>query len=193
MGSIPIRYVLLILGAGVPSGTPAICDVARDARGAVEARYAALAEAIRQNNVEKIPSFQAPNFSSSNPNGKTFDYAAMESYTRRLSSAIDSVVHIQNVIRSFELHGDKAVAEVCQEFSRMQRIGDGQPHRVDTSALQRETWVRRDGQWRRQRVEDVHGMRWFVDGVRVDPSKPYTHGMPAYEPESDPPTGCGLR
>jgi len=86
-----------------------------------------------------------------------------------------------------------ADADVCQEFSRIQRFADGRPRRVDTSALQEETWVRTAGAWKRQHVENVRGTRWFVDGVRVDPTKPYTPGMPAYVPDVDPPTGCGLR
>jgi hypothetical protein len=166
---------------------------AQDSRSAIEARYQQLAEAIRRNDVERILALQAPDFSSQNPEAGTFDFAAMERYTRRLTAALDSVIHIRNIIRTFEERGDTSVADVCQEFSRIQRLGDGRPHRVDTSVLQRETWVHlRDG-WKRLHVTNVHGMRWFVDGTRVDPSRPYTPGMPAYVPEVDPPTGCGLR
>jgi hypothetical protein len=117
----------------------------------------------------------------------------MERYTRRLAAAVDSVIHIGNVIRSFEERGDTSVADVCQEFSRLQRLGDGRRHRIDTSVLQRETWVHLADGWKRLNVTNEHGMRWFVDAVRVDPSKPYAPGMPAYAPEPDPPTGCGLR
>jgi len=94
---------------------------------------------------------------------------------------------------SLEERGDTAVADVCQEFSRLQRLGDDRSHRIDTSVLQRETWVYLADGWKRLNVTNEHGMRWFVDGVRVDPSKPYTPGMAAYVPDPDPPTGCGLR
>jgi hypothetical protein len=166
---------------------------AQDFRAAIEARYQQLGEAIRRNDVDGILALQAPDFSSRNPGGGTFDYAAMERYTRRLAAAVDSVIHVRNSIRTFEERGDTSVADVCQEFSRIQRLGDGRAHRIDTSVLQRESWVRLPGGWKRFHVTDVHGMRWFVDGTRVDPSKPYKPGMPAYVPEVDPPTGCGLR
>jgi hypothetical protein len=182
-----------MLGAGaLPASRPKLLS-AQDARIAIEAQYERLADAIRRNDVPGILAVQARAYSSINPTGSTFDYAAMERYTRRLAAAVDSVIHIRNVIRTFEQHGDTAVADVCQEFSRIQRLGDGRPHRVDTSALQRETWVRLADSWTRLHVEDVRGTRWFVDGVRVDPSRPYTPGMPAYVPAVDPPTGCGLR
>jgi hypothetical protein len=167
--------------------------LAQESKTAIESRYQQVAEAIRRGDVEGILAIQAPDFSSSNPNGSTFDYAAMESYTRRLAAAVDSVIHIRNVIRSFEERGDTAVADVCQEFSRLQRLGDSRRHRIDTSVLQRETWVHLADGWKRLNVTNEHGMRWFVDGIRVDPSKPYVPGMPAYVPEPDAPTGCGLR
>lgn len=178
--------------AGAIAGTPRPLP-AQDARAAIETQYQRLAVAIRRNDVDSILALQAPDFSSNNPEAGRFDRAAMEQYTRRLASAIDSVMHIDNMIRNFQAHGDTAVADVCQEFSRIQRLGDSRPHRIDTSVLQRETWVRKTDGWKRLRVTDVHGMRWFVDGVRIDPSRPYASGMPAYVPAVDPPTGCGLR
>ena len=162
-----------------------------DARAEVAAQYERLAEAIRRGDVEAILAMQAPDFSSSNVGGGVFDYAAMEAYTRRMTSAIDSVIHNRNVIREFTLRGDTAVADVCQEFSRIQRV-DGAPHRVDTSVLQTETWVRRPDGWRRRHVENERRMRWFVDGRRIDPLRP-SLGGPEYRPDPDPPTGCGLR
>jgi hypothetical protein len=188
---LPHLCLTMSLG-GMLAATPKLLP-AQGSRTAIETQYQRLAEAIRHNNVERILALQAPNFSSRNPNGSTFDFAAMEQYTRRLAAAVDSVIHIRNVIRTFEERGDTSVADVCQEFSRIQRFGDGRPRRVDTSALQRETWVHLADGWKRLQVTNVHGRRWFVDGVRVDPSRPYTPGMPAYVPEPDPPTGCGLR
>jgi hypothetical protein len=168
-------------------------STAQDARPAIEERYQRLAEAIRRNDIDQILAVIAPGYTSVNAaTSDTFDYAAMERYTRRMMAAIDSVIHIRNIIRDFQQRGDTAVADVCQEFSRVQRI-DQIPRRVDTSALQRETWIRLGDEWKRYRVENVRGNRWFVDGVRIDPSRPYTPGMPAHEPAVDPPTGCGLR
>jgi hypothetical protein len=167
--------------------------LAQDSRPAIESQYQRLSEAIRRKDVDGILALQAPDFSSTNPNAKIFDYAAMEAYTRRLTATVDSVIHVRNDIRGFEERGDTSVADVCQEFSRLQRLRDGRQHRIDTSVLQRETWVHLADGWKRLNVTNEHGMRWFVDGVRVDPSKPYTPGMPAYVPDPDPPTGCGLR
>jgi hypothetical protein len=193
MTALRLRHLSLAMSLGGMLATPPKLALAQDSRASIESRYQQLAEAIRRNDVEAILAFQAPGFSSRNPNGSIFDFAAMERYTRRLAAAVDSVIHIRNVIRSFEERSDTSVADVCQEFSRLQRLGDDRRHRIDTSVLQRETWVHLADGWKRLNVTNVHGMRWFVDGVRVDPSKPYVPGTPAYVPEPDPHTGCGLR
>ena len=187
------RHLSLAMSLGGMLATPPKLVLGQDSRTSIESQYQQLAEAIRRNDVEGILALQAPDFSSRNPNGNVFDFAAMERYTRRLAAAVDSVIHIRNVIRSFEERGDTSVADVCQEFSRLQRLGDDRRHRIDTSVLQRETWVHLADGWKRLNVTNEHGMRWFVDGVRVDPSRPYVPGMPAYLPEPDPPTRCGLR
>ena len=188
-----LRHLSLVMSLGGMLATTPKLVLAQDPRTAIESQYQQLAEAIRRNDVEGILALQAPDFSSRNPNGNIFDFAAMERYTRPLAAAVDSVIHIRNVIRNFEERGDTSMADVCQEFSRLQRLGDDRRHRIDTSVLQRETWVHLANGWKRLNVTNEHGMRWFVDGVRVDPSRPYVPGMPAYVPEPDPPTGCGLR
>jgi hypothetical protein len=172
------------------SAFPALAH-AQGERAAIERQYDRLAAALQRNDVPGILALQAPNFTSVNPNGAVFDFAAMEARTRQLASLVDSVIYVHNSIRDFASRGDTAVVNVCQEFSRIQRTADGRPHRVDTSALQRERWVRVGTEWKRERVDDVHGTRWFVDGVRIDASRPYFPGDPPYAPNPDPPTGCG--
>jgi hypothetical protein len=166
---------------------PAQCQTERRA---IELQYSRLDSALMRNNVTAILEAQAPTFTSLNPNGGTMDYQAMVERTRLLSSLVDSVIYAHNTIRDFAGQGDTVVVNVCQEFSRIQRI-NGRPRRVDTSALQRERWVRLGTEWKRDRVDDVHGMRWFVDGVRVNALRPNSADTTPYAPNPDPPTGCG--
>jgi len=177
--------LLLLIAAAVPA-------LAQNTRAAIERRYATLDSAIRRNDVAGMLAIQSPNFTSDNVGGVALDYARMVERTRLLASLIDSVIHARNTIREFTTTGDTAVVTVCQEFSRIQRVA-GRARRVDTSVLQRERWVRIGGEWKRDRVDDEHGLRWFVDGVRIEPGRPYAPDAPPYAPNPDPPTGCGLR
>jgi hypothetical protein len=159
-------------------------------RAEIERQYRRLDSAVHRNDVPGMLAIQAPSFTAAGPNGAVLDYAAMEARTRLLASLVDSVIYVRNTIRDFASRPDTVVVTVCQEFSRIQRIAD-RPRRVDTSALQRERWVRVGREWKRERVDDVHGTRWFVDGVRVNALRPNSVDALPYAPNPDPPTGCG--
>ena len=164
-------------------------------RREIEVQYERIADAISRRDLAAILATQDSAFTSLNPNGQVFDYAAMAEYSQRLVGTVDTVLHISNRIRTLDVRGaaqDTAVADVCQEFTRLQRMGGAQ-RLVETSALQTETWVRRGTGWRRSRVENVRGTRWFVDGKRVDSSRPYDPNAPPFSPAVDPPTQCGRR
>lgn len=196
---------LLMLGVTAcahPAAHPGVGAGAATARREIEARYAQIGDATVRKDAAALLDLYDPAYLAVNPAiNQRFDYAAVAAYTRRQLAAVDTTLRLRNTIRAFTAGGpgggaavgDTAVADVCQEFARVQRSGDGVPRRVETSALQREVWVRRTDAWRRLRVEGVHGARWFVDAVRVDPGRPYTPGMPAHAPSPDPPTGCGAR
>jgi hypothetical protein len=72
---------------------------------------------------------------------------------------------------------------VLQEITRTRMI-DGQRRRIETSVLQDETWSKGSGGWKLKFVGNVHDQRNFVDGKRVDPTKPYDPKAPPYQPDS---------
>jgi hypothetical protein len=76
----------------------------------------------------------------------------------------------------------QAVAVVHQRWSRMQ-MKEGKLRRVDTEAIQTETWVRTKDGWRLRHIGNVNSGAWYIDGKRVDPSKPYDPNAPEYKPD----------
>lgn len=75
-----------------------------------------------------------------------------------------------------------AVAEVLQEVSRYRELA-GKLRKVDTSVMQRETWAKTPEGWRLKSVDNVRDQKRFVDGKRVDPTKPYNPDDPPYNPD----------
>src|SRR5215216_5058855 len=74
-----------------------------------------------------------------------------------------------------------AVADVLQEVERKRDLA-GKLRDVKTSVLQTETWVFTDAQWKLKLVDNVHDQKRFVDGKRVDPTKPYNPDDPPFDP-----------
>jgi ketosteroid isomerase-like protein len=157
-------------------------DKSKPVRHALEEQYAKIAAAQRNEDIEALRRLRTPDFTVDMPNGDRWDLDTSLNYSRAGFQQVESNISISDTIESLDVHGDTAVAVVHQRWSRMQ-IKAGQLRRVDTEAIQTETWVNtRDG-WKLRHIGDIKPGAWYVDGKRIDPSKPYDPNAPEYKPE----------
>jgi hypothetical protein len=141
-------------------------------RAELDVQYKKLAEAHDRRDIAAILALKTPDFHSIFPDGKVGDSQSTEEYSRRFLANQKLTVSENERI---------AVAEVSQEISRHRELA-GQRRKVDTSVLQRETWAKTAQGWKLKCVDNVHDQKSFVDGKRVDPTKPYDPDAPPYEP-----------
>jgi hypothetical protein len=57
---------------------------------------------------------------------------------------------------------------VTQDTVRMQRRSDGNIHKVQSKAVQRETFRLTKQGWKLYKVDDIKDLGLFIDGVRVE-------------------------
>ena len=156
-------------------------DKSKPVRRALEEQYAKIAEAQRNKDIEALRATRTPDFSVDLPNGQKWDLETSLNYSRLGFQQVETNISISNTIESLDVHGDVAVAVVHQRWSRMQ-LKAGRLRRVDTEAIQTETWVNTKDGWRLRHIGDVKPGAWYVDGKRIDPSKPYDPNAPEYKP-----------
>jgi ketosteroid isomerase-like protein len=161
-------------------------DKSKPVRRALEEQYAKLADANKNKDLGALLALRTPDFSAQFPNGEIRDSAYMAGYSRILFEQMQAPISVSNTIETLDVNGNEAIAVVHQRFSRMQVKG-GQLRRVETEARQRETWVLTAAGWKLKFVDDVHPGAWYVDGKRVDPSKPYDPAAPPYNPDQTTP------
>jgi hypothetical protein len=147
-------------------------------------RYKALAAAMDERNLEKILSFRTADFHAIGPDGKVLDRIIMKEYSRQFITNNIPPYNIKNTILNLRLSDNKivAVVDVQQESTRKRELL-GKVRDVKTSVLQTETWIFSDGEWKLKLVDNVHSQKRFVDGKRVDPTKPYNPDDPPYNPD----------
>jgi hypothetical protein len=152
-------------------------------RAELDAQYKKLAEAHDRRDIAAILALKTPDFHSIFPDGKVGDSQSMEEYSRRFLANNEPPYNIRITIQKLTVSENEriAVAEVSQEISRHRELA-GQRRTVDTSVLQRETWAKTAQGWKLKCVDNVHDQKSFVDGKRVDPTKPYDPDAPPYEP-----------
>ncbi len=149
----------------------------------LNSRYEALAKAMDEKDLKKILSFKTSDFHSIGPDGRVLDNITMEEYSRQFIKNNIPPYNIKNTILNLRLSDNKIVAavDVFQESIRKREL-IGKIREVKTTVLQTETWIFFDEQWKLKLVDNVHDQKRFVDGKRVDPSKPYNPDAQTYDP-----------
>lgn len=155
----------------------------------LEAQYKKLAEAHDRRDLKAIVGLRRADFHTIGPDGRVNDSKSMEEYSKQFLETNRPPYDIRITIQKLTVSENKliAVAEVFQEATRYREL-DGRRRRVDTSVMQRETWARTTDGWRLKSVDNVHDQKRFVDGKRVDPTKPYDPDAPPYGPDRREPT-----
>ena len=166
----------------VKDGRAVAQDKSKPVRRALEEQYAKIAEAQMNKDIEAMRALRTPDFTVDTANGEKWDLETSLNYSRIGFQQVQSNINISNTIESLDVHGDVAVAVVHQQWSRMQ-MKRGKLRRVDTEAIQTETWVNTKDGWKLKHIGDVKPGAWYVDGKRIDPSKLYDPDAPEYRPQ----------
>jgi ketosteroid isomerase-like protein len=159
-----------------------VTDKSKPVRRALEEQYAKIAEAQRNKDIEALRATRTSDFTVDMQNGEKWDLETSLNYSRAGFKQVESNINLLNTIESLDVHGDVAVAVVHQRWSRMQ-MKAGKLRRVDTEAIQTETWVNTKDGWRLKHIGEIKPGAWYVDGKRIDPSKPYDPNAPEFKPE----------
>ena len=157
-------------------------DKSKPVRHALEAQYAKIAQAQINEDIDAMRALRTPDFTVDLPNGQKWDLETALNYSRAGFQQVERNISISNTIESLDVHGDTAVAVVHQRWSRMQMKG-GKLRRVDTEAIQTETWVNTADGWKLKHIGNIKPGAWYVDGKRIDPTKPYDPNAPDYKPQ----------
>ena len=155
-----------------------------EVRKELEAQYKKLAEAHDKRDLKAIVALKTADFHAILPDGRVGDSKMMEQYSRQFLETNQPPYNQRFTIQKLLVSENKliAVAEVFQEVTRYRELA-GKRRKVDTSVVQRETWTKTPDGWKLKSVDNVRDQKRFVDGKRVDPTKPYDPDAPPYDPD----------
>ena len=178
------RFAVLVLASGSSSYAAAQAQDDPEVRKELEAQYKRLAEAHDRQDLKAIVGLKTGDFHAIFPDGSVGDSKVMEEYSRQFLQGNQPPYDIRVSIQALTVSENKliAVAEVFQEATRYREMA-GKRRKVDTSVLQRETWAKTAEGWKLKVVDNVRDQKRFVDGKRVDPTKPYNPDDPPFSPE----------
>jgi hypothetical protein len=139
----------------------------------LEAVFAERVKAVKNIDAEAQVAMVSPDYSATEPNGQTLTYDQIVAYIRGGPQQIISVQDFNAIIESLTIRGDEAIVDARQKnFSRTQRLRDGNVHNVLTGVLQREIWVKTAKGWKLRRVDNLRERIFLVDGKPFNPNAP---------------------
>lgn len=156
MKTIAVLLLLTVLPAA---------PVKRTVREELEAQYGKLAAANERKDIAAIMALKSDTFYTIGPQGELNDRVSMEAYSRRFLEPLRPPIHITQTILDLKVseHELVAIVTIQQQVSRFREL-DGALRKVETSVVQRETWVKQNGEWKLQFVDDVRDGKTLVDG-----------------------------
>jgi len=156
--------VTLALGAAPPETA---------IKAELEGRYEQMAKAFAARDSSAIFALRTPDFCIHYPGGERDSAARARQVLVHFITQNLPPIQFHYVIRSLDvLSADVAEVDLFQKGSRYQMLA-GKSRLVEHEVKQRDTWRRVKGTWRLASVDDIHDRRRWVDGVPVDPSKPF--------------------
>lgn len=155
-----------------------------EVRRELDAQYKRLAEAHDKQDLKTIVGLKTADFHAIFPDGRVGDSKVMEQYSKQFLESNQPPYNIRITIQKLTVSENKliAIAEVLQEVTRYRELA-GKRRKVDTSVVQRETWAKTSEGWKLKSVDNVRDQKRFVDGKRVDPTKPYDPDDAPYNPD----------
>jgi ketosteroid isomerase-like protein len=151
----------------VKDGKTIVRDKSKPVRKAIEDWYARNMEAFKAKDVAAIMALRTDDFHTITPDGKVNTRADMEIRTTGFLARIDHFISQDNQIGTIEVEGNLASADITQKTVRTQRFPDGTLHKVESGAVQRETWKKTAEGWKLYRVDNIR------DGAVLVDDKPY--------------------
>jgi ketosteroid isomerase-like protein len=155
----------------VKEGKTIVRDKSKPVRKAIEDWYALNMEAFKAKDVAAVMALRTDDFHTITPDGKVNTRADMEIRTKAFLARIDHFISQDNQIGTIEVNGNLASADITQKTVRMQRFPDGALHKVESAAVQRETWRKTTAGWKLYRVDNIRDGGLLVDDKPYKPNQ----------------------
>ena len=133
----------------------------------ISAAYSRYVQAVKKMDSAAYMAVFAPDFSMQSPDGKVHDLAEMEKYQRINAQTTKKVTSYTEDIQAITYPSDsEAAVIVLQKYDRDQApLDDPQhAHRIQTSAVQRETWRMTASGLKIRKIEEILVGPVLIDG-----------------------------
>jgi hypothetical protein len=151
-------FFLLAVSAGQSS-------TREEVRAALEQRYEELARATERRDLAAYLALRHETFHTVSRDGRIAGPTDMNEYSKQFFAGVLPPITVRFTIRALSVSADGMIAsaDVFQELSRFREF-EGQRQKVETTVVQRETWIKTKEGWKLKMVDNVRDQTRRIDG-----------------------------
>jgi hypothetical protein len=159
----------------------------------MSAHYARLSQAYAESDAAMILAYRTPDFYVEIPGGNRIESDVASQILVDFFTANQPPIEQRTEILCASMAGEsEAHFVVTQRMARTTSLND-EDHRLETTMTQTETWRLTADGWRLASVSNMHDPRRWVDGVEIDPTRPYDPSARAYTYRPAAPEQCAVQ
>jgi hypothetical protein len=134
-------------------------------RAELERRYEELARATERRDLAAYLAVRHETFHTVSPDGRIAGPMDMSEYSTQFFAGVLPPITARFTIRALSVSADGVIAsaEVFQELSRFRAFA-GQRQKLETTVVQRETWIKTKEGWKLKMVDNVRDQTRRIDG-----------------------------
>ena len=148
----------------------------RKAQSELETRYAELAKAYLEHDLDAILAFRTEGYVIQLTDGSIMDSMQMHNQTHKAWEQIEKTSKMEYSILSLSVNDEDATVVVQQTWNRRQNTGE-KVQEIETVMIHRDFWKNIAGQWRLRSSVDLDDKSVFVDGVELKKSSPFSSSL----------------
>ncbi len=138
----------------------------RKAQSELEARYAEIAKAYLDQDLETILAIRTEGYTVQLTDGSILDSTQMQNQAQQTWEQIEKTTKMEYSILSLSVNFEDATVVVQQTWHRRQNTGE-KVQSIETVMIHRDFWENVSGQWRLKSSVDLDDKSVIVDGVEM--------------------------
>jgi hypothetical protein len=148
----------------------------------IDGQYARIEQAMMAKDAKRLFAVYAPDFEVHAANAEVTSFKQSADYVNAGFNQVKENLSISNILMDLQACGPGVVkGTVLQQWYRRQ-MSLGKLRLYQTATVQDETWILREGEWKRKLIDNIRPGAWLVDLKRVDPTKPFDPDAPPFDP-----------
>jgi hypothetical protein len=156
----------------------------------MDAHYDRISQAYAESDPGMVLAYRTTDFYVELQGGARIDYDNSMRILLEFFEQSESAIEARTEVQCARMLNDAEASFIVTQHTLRTMSYEGRSRRVQSAVTQTESWRLTPEGWRLASVSNIHGLRRWVDGREIDPSRAWEENGRAFTPAATPPVMC---